>query len=110
MPKRIVGRKEITISEAKALMDKIETPNQFQVRTKEYIDKFSKVDPAKVPELLEELLKLKIERDDAIQVINSMPSTIEELRVFFSSGRKRLVPTTQLEEMLKILDKYRLHV
>lgn len=107
MPKKIVERKEITISEAKGLMDKIETPSQFQVRTKEYVDKFSKLDPAKAPELLEAFLELKIERNDAIQVINCMPSTIEEMRVFFSSGRKRLVATTQLQEMLKMLDKYR---
>ena len=107
MPKRIVGRKEITISEAKALMDKIENPNQFQIRTKEYVDKFSKVDPVKAPELLEELLKLKIERTDAIQVANCMPSTVEELRVFFSTGRKRLVVTAQLEEILKLIDKHR---
>lgn len=107
MPKRIVGRKEITISEAKAMIDAIESPNQFQVRTKEYAEKFSKIDPAKAGKLLEELLNLKIERDDAIQVVNCMPSTVEELRVFFSSGRKRLIATTQLEEMLKTMDKYR---
>jgi len=53
------------------------------------------------------LLKLNIERTDAIQVINSMPSSLEELRAFFSSGRKRLITTTQLEEMLKLLDQYR---
>lgn len=107
MPKRIVGKKEITIPEAKALLDKIENPSQFQIRTKGYVDKFSKADPAKAPELLEELLKLKIERTDAIQVVNCMPSTVEELRVFFSTGRKRLVVTAQLEEMLKLIDKYR---
>ena len=107
MPKRIVRRREITIPEAKALMDKIEEPNQYQLRTKEYVDKLSKMDPAKAPELLEELLNLKIERSDAIQVINCMPSTAEELRVFFYTGRKRLVTAAQLEEMLKIIDKYR---
>ncbi len=107
MPKRIVGRKEITVPEAKALMDKIENPNQFQIRTKEYVDKFSKVDPAKAPELVEALLAFNIERTDAIQVVNCMPSTLEELRVFFSSGRKRLIVTSQLEEMLKVIDKYR---
>ena len=107
MPKRIVGKKEITIPEAKALMDKIENPNQFQIRTKEYVDKFSKIDPVKALELVEGLLKFKIERTDAIQVVNCMPSTVEELRAFFSTGRKRLVPTAQLEEMLKIIDEYR---
>jgi DNA-directed RNA polymerase subunit F len=107
VPKRIVGKAEITVSEAKGLMDKIESPNQFQIRTKNYVDKFSKVDAAKAHELLEDLLNLKIERTDAIQVINSMPSTLEELRAFFSSGRKRLVVTAQLEEILKSLEKYR---
>jgi DNA-directed RNA polymerase subunit F len=107
MPKRVVARKEITISEAKGLMDKIESPSQFQIRTKEYVDKFAKLDAEKASELLQEFLKLNIERTDAIQVVNSMPSSLEELRVFFSSGRKRLIATTQLEEMLKLLDKYR---
>ena len=107
MPKRIVGRKEIAIPEAKALMDKIEKPNQFQIRTKEYVDKFSKVDTAKAPELVEALLGFNIERTDAIQVVNCMPSTLEELRVFFSTGRKRLIAGSQLEEMLKVIDKYR---
>jgi DNA-directed RNA polymerase subunit F len=107
MPKRIVARKEITISEAKGLMDKIENPSQFQIRTKEYVDKFAKLNAEKASELLQEFLKLNIERTDAIQVVNSMPSSLEELRVFFSSGRKRLIATTQLEEMLKLLDKYR---
>jgi len=107
MPKRIVGRKEITIAEAKALMDKIEAPNQFQIRTKEYVDKFSKVDPAKAPELVEALLAFNIERSDAIQVANCMPSTLEELRVFFSSGRKRLITSAQLEGMLKAIDEHR---
>jgi DNA-directed RNA polymerase subunit F len=107
MPKRVVGKKDITISEAKGLMDKIENLSQFQIRTKEYVDKFAKLNSEKASELLQELLKLNIERTDAIQVINSMPSSLEELRVFFSSGRKRLIATTQLEEMLKLLDKYR---
>jgi len=107
MPKRMVRKKEITIPEAKALMDRIENPNQFQTRTKEYVDKFTRVDPAKAPELVEELLKLNIERTDAIQVVNCMPTTVEELRVFFSTGRKRLITTAQLEEMLKLIDKYR---
>ena len=88
-------------------MDKIENPSQFQIRTKEYVDKFAKLDAEKASELLQEFLKLNIERTDAIQVVNSMPSSLEELRVFFSSGRKRLIATTQLEEMLKLLDKYR---
>lgn len=105
---KIVDKKNITISEAKVFLEKIENSNQFQIRTLEYAKKFSKIDSAKVSELLEALMKqFEIERSDAIQVANCMPTSIEELRVFFSAGRKRLIVTSQLGEMLKLLDKYR---
>ncbi|MEM2094008.1 MAG: RNA polymerase Rpb4 family protein [Candidatus Bathyarchaeia archaeon] len=107
MPK-VVSKMEITIAEAKALLDKVENPNQFQIRAKEYASKFSKLEPEKARELVNELIKLfGIERSDAIQVVNCMPRSVEELRVFFSTGRKRLVLTEQLEKMLQILDRYR---
>jgi len=107
MPK-LVARKEISIPEAKALLEKIEKPNQFQIRTIEYVNKFSKLEPSKATELVETLVKqFDVERSDAIQVVNCMPTSVEELRAFFSFGRKRLIITPQLEEMLKLLDKYR---
>jgi len=107
MPK-IVNKVEITIPEAKALLDKVQNPNQFQIRTTEYVKKFSKLDSEKAKELMDTLTKqFEIERLDAIQVVNCMPHSIEELRVFFSTGRKRLILTEQLERMLQLLDKYR---
>lgn len=107
MPK-FVNKVEITIPEAKALLDKVQTPNQFQIRTIEYVNKFSKLDSEKAKELVETLIKqFEIEHVDAIQVVNCMPHSVEELRVFFSTGRKRLILTEQLERMLQLLDKYR---
>jgi len=103
-----VAKKEITVSEAKKLLEDIKEPNRFQLRTLEYANKFSKVNPSRAEELVNLLIeKFKIERRDAVQVVNCMPTSIQELRVFFSTGMKKLILTSQLEEMLKTLDEYR---
>lgn len=108
MPEKIVSRKEITIGEAKDTLEKIENPNPFQVRTLEYANKFSKGNLPRMEELIDRLVKeFEIDRRDAIEVVNSMPTSIEELRVFFSTGKKRLVIATQLEKILSLLDEYR---
>lgn len=107
MPK-ILGKREITILEAKRLLEAVDDLNPLQIRTLEYAAKFSKDIPSETAELVERLMnEIGIERVDAIEVVNIMPTSIEELRTFFSTGRKRLVITTQLEKMLKILDEYR---
>lgn len=108
MPRKIVAKKEITISEAKKLLEGIKEPNQFQIRTLEYAKKFSKLEAEKAEELVDLLMKkFNLEQEDAVQVVNCMPTSIPELRVFFSTGKKRIILTSQLEEMLKMLDEYR---
>lgn len=107
MPK-IVSQKEITISETKQILEKVDNLNPFQTRTLEYTNKISKIEPSKAVELVVKLIdEFKIERKDAIEVVNCMPRSVEELRAFFSIGRKRLIITAQLEKMLKLLDNYR---
>lgn len=74
----------------------------------EYSRKFSKVDPIKAKELVDKLIqKFDLERGDTINIVNCMPNSVEELRVFFSKSRKRLILSSQLEELLKLLDNYR---
>ena len=108
MSQEIVKKKKITISEAKKLLENIEDLNLYQLRIMEYVKKFAKIDHTKAQELLEKLIQqFEIEKEDAISVINCMPSSLEELRIFFSGGRKKLLLTSQLEEMLKLLDEYR---
>jgi DNA-directed RNA polymerase subunit F len=108
MSQKIVDKKEITISEARELLEKIEDLNTFQIRIMDYVKKFSKIDPAKARELVEKLIQtFEIEREDAITVVNCMPTSVEELRAFFSKGRKRLILSSRLEELLKLLDDYR---
>ena len=108
MSQKIIDKKVITISEAKEILEKIENLNLFQLRIMDYVKKFSKIDPAEAKELVDQLVeKFGIEREDVITVVNCMPTSIEELRVFFSGGRKRFILSSQLEEILKLLDDYR---
>ena len=108
MSQEIVKKKKITITEAKKLLENIEDLNLYQLRIMEYVKKFSKIDPTKAQALMEKLTqKFEIEKEDAISVVNCMPSSLEELRVFFLRGRKKFILTSQLEEMLKLLNEYR---
>jgi len=103
MSQTIVNKKKITISEAKEILENVKDLNLYQLRIKEYVKKFSKIDPTMARELVNKLTqKFEIEKGDAISVVNCMPSSLEELRMFFLGGRKRLILTSQLEEMLKL--------
>ncbi|RLI52250.1 RNA polymerase Rpb4 [Candidatus Bathyarchaeota archaeon] len=103
MSQTIVNKKKITISEAKEILENVKDLNLYQLRIKEYVKKFSKIDPTMARELVDKLTqKFEIEKGDAISVVNCMPSSLEELRMFFLGGRKRLILTSQLEEMLKL--------
>jgi len=99
----------ITIPEAKAILESLgeENLDQFQRRSLDYVTKMSYIDPESARKLLEELkADGTLEEDEAIQVVNIMPKSIEELRVFLAGGRK-IVETVKLEKILSILDKYR---
>ena len=108
MPRKIRSKKEITIAEAKRLLEAVEEPNLFQLRALEYANKFSKLDAAKAEALVDLLMeRFMVDRKDAVQVVNCMPASLQELRAFFSTGRKRIILTSQLEDMLEILESYR---
>ncbi len=97
--------KIITIPEAKEILSKIdpEKTDQIQKRTMDYLLKFSKIEPEKARKarkLLMEECSLTIE--EATELINIMPKSQEELRVF-TAGWRKLIPTATIEKVLKIL-------
>ncbi|MEM1544268.1 MAG: RNA polymerase Rpb4 family protein [Candidatus Bathyarchaeia archaeon] len=109
MPRRILKIKPITIPEAKAILESLgeENLDQFQRRSLDYAAKMSHLDSESARKLLEELkAEGTLNEEEAVQVINIMPKSIEELRVFLAGGRK-IVETSRLEKILDILDKYR---
>ena len=108
MPRNIVEEKEITIAEAKKILEDEGELDPFQQRSFDYVNKASKIKASEAEKLVKELgERFEVAKDDAIQIVNCLPSTVEELRVFFVASKKKIIMTSKLEEILKLLDKYR---
>jgi DNA-directed RNA polymerase subunit F len=110
MSKREVSESRLTLPQVKKLLETIgeENLDQFQRRTLDYVKKFSKADPEKVEELLQVLVKkYEIDEAEAIQIINCMPETVDELRVFLAGGRK-IVETSKLQAIVEFLNENRI--
>ena len=109
MPRKIVDSKPTTTAEAKKTLEKAkeEELGEFQRRTLDYASKFSKITPQKGEKLVKELgEKFQLDRKDAIQIANTMPRYIEELRAILTV-KGRIIGGTQLEDMLKLVNGYR---
>jgi DNA-directed RNA polymerase subunit F len=109
MSKKALRERALTVSEAKKLLESIgeDKLDQFQRRSLDYTSKFSKVEPEKAEELVKILNeKCGLEVEEAIPIVNIMPESIEEIRVFFAGGRK-IVETSKLQEILNLLNAYR---
>jgi len=109
LPRKIVDSKPATTAEARKTLEKAkeEELGEFQRRTLDYTSKFSKISPQKAEKLLKELGdKFQLDRKDAIQIANTMPRYIEELRTIVTV-KGRIIGGTQLEDMLKLVNGYR---
>jgi DNA-directed RNA polymerase subunit F len=107
--KKITKVQPATTPQVKALLESLgeENLDQFQRRSLDYATKFSKLDAASAEKLLDELRETgMVEEEEAVQIVNCMPKTRDELRVFLAGGRK-IVETSKLESILSLLDKYR---
>ena len=103
----VIEKKEITVAETrKLLMDKAEELDPLQRRVLEYTIKFSKIDSESAKMLVEDLVKVgELDRGLAVQIANSMPGTVPELRTFL--GRQRIISADTLNNILMIIEKYR---
>ncbi|MEM3672658.1 MAG: RNA polymerase Rpb4 family protein [Candidatus Bathyarchaeia archaeon] len=109
MAKKAVSEKNLTLPEVKKILESIgeENLDQFQRRTYDYVSKFSKVEAEDAVKLVETLVsEFGLEEDEAVQIVNCMPKSVEELRVFLAGGRK-IIETSKLEAMVKLLNEHR---
>ncbi len=109
MSKRELSESKLTLPQVKKALESVgeENLDQFQRRTLDYVSKFAKADAAAAEALLEKLVKeFGIDEDEAVQIINSMPETVEELRVFLAGGRK-IIETTKLTAIVSLLNENR---
>jgi DNA-directed RNA polymerase subunit F len=109
MANQDLSEKRLTLPQVKKVLEEIgeENLDQFQRRTLDYVNKFSKVDAKVAVKLLEQLVKeFGLEEVEAVQVVNCMPKTVDELRVFLASGRK-IIETAKLEAIIALLNASR---
>ena len=101
--------KPVPTPEAKRTLEraKEEELGEFQRRTLDYASKFSRISPAKAEKLVKELSeKFQLDRKDSIQIVNTMPRYIEELRTILTV-KGRIVGASELEGILKLVNNYR---
>jgi DNA-directed RNA polymerase subunit F len=109
MPRTSTKKQVVTVPEAKRILESIgeEQLDQFQRRSLDYAAKFSKVDSKIAGKIVKNLVEqFELEEGEAVQIVNCMPESIEEIRVFLAGGHK-IVETTKLEAILVFLDKHR---
>ena len=109
MSSRASIEKKLNIPQVKKVLNSIgeENLDQFQRRTLDYVNKFSKTKLAASKKLLKKLTKeFDLEETEAVQVINCMPQNISELRVFLAGGRK-IIETAKLEAIIDLLNDKR---
>ena len=101
--------KKLSLPQVKSLMDSIGEANldQLQRRTFDYVSKFSKTDPKSAEKMIAKLVTdYGLDEIEAVQIINCMPKSVEELRVFLAGGRK-IIETAKLESIVNLLDENR---
>jgi DNA-directed RNA polymerase subunit F len=109
MSKREITEKKLTLPQVKKIMETIgeENLDQLQRRTFDYVSKFAKVDAEAGEKLVEKLMTdFGLEDVEAIEIVNCMPKSIEELRVFLAGGRK-IIETAKLEAIVNLLNEHR---
>ncbi|MDG6990014.1 MAG: RNA polymerase Rpb4 [Nitrososphaerota archaeon] len=98
-------KKLLTIAEANQILQKIdvEKADQIQKRTLDYTTKFAKSEADRAKKLRKELeTEAGLSEEEAVELVNISPKSIEELRTF-TSGWRKLLSTETLEKILKIL-------
>ncbi len=109
MSKRELEESNLTLPQVKKVLESLgeENLDQFQRRTLDYVNKFSKMNPDAVDATTQKLVEeFGLDNFEAIQVINCMPESVDELRIFLAGGRK-IIETSKLEAIIALLNENR---
>lgn len=101
---------EITLARAKEVLEGIRDKwgelKHFQQITLDFLTRFSKLPASKAEELVNKLCEsYGLARATAIQVVNIMPRSNEELRQILVKEGKTFLPE-ELSEMRKLIEEY----
>jgi DNA-directed RNA polymerase subunit F len=109
MSKKQLSESKLTLPQVKKVLADVgeENLDQFQRRTFDYVSKFAKAEPADAEKLLDTLVKeYGVDENEAVQIVNCMPETLDELRIFLAGGRK-IIETSKLQAIVALLNEKR---
>jgi DNA-directed RNA polymerase subunit F len=109
LARKALKERIVTVPQVKEALESIgeERLDQLQRRSLDYATKFTKTDSNKIETFLTDFReKFELNEEEAVQIINAMPESIQEIRVFLAGGRK-IIETSKLEKILAFLNKYR---
>lgn len=95
----------ISLAEVKEILEKEDPDKMDQIQrwTYDYVTKFAKIDAKAAKKMKQELKKeCGLTEEEAVEIINIMPSSLAELRAF-TFGWKKLILAETLEKILQIL-------
>ena len=93
----------ISLSEVKDVLEKVEIEEMDQIQrwTYDYVNKFSKMTRKQAQKLVSELVtQCGLTEEEAVEVVNILPSSLEEIRAF-TFGWKKLILTSTSESILQ---------
>ena len=103
----IVKKRMISLPEVKEILSKqnIESMDQIQRWTFDYVSKFAKIEPKVAKKLKQDLIsQCGLTEEEAVEIINIQPKSLPELRSF-TFGWKKLILSETLEKILKIINE-----
>ena len=97
----------ISLPEVKEILAKVETEEMDQIQrwTFDYVSKFAKLSAENSRTIIDELVTTcDLKEEEAVEIANSMPTSVEELRAF-TFGWKKLILTDTLNRILDIINR-----
>ncbi|HEY9490794.1 MAG TPA: RNA polymerase Rpb4 [Nitrososphaeraceae archaeon] len=101
----IIKKEVITLPEVKEILERVKPDDMDQIQrwTYDYVGKFAKTNSKMAQKMVKQLVEqCELKEEEAVEVVNIMPTSLEELRAF-TFGWKKLILTDNLEKMLNIL-------
>lgn len=101
----IIKKEIVTLPHVKEILESVKPDDMDQIQrwTTDYVTKFAKAESKKAQKMVRQLVdQCDLTEEEAVEVVNIMPVSLEELRAF-TFGWKKLILTDTLEKMLNIL-------
>jgi DNA-directed RNA polymerase subunit F len=101
----ILHKEVISLPQVKEILGSVKPDDMDQIQrwTYDYVSKFAKSDSMAARNMIKQLIeKCELKEEEAVEIVNVLPTSLEELRAF-SFGWKKLVLTETLEKMQGIL-------